>query len=226
MNQFPNPEETDKEGLLCVGGELTEDLLIEAYSRGIFPWPQEGLPILWFSPPRRGILFFENFKIPSSCKKELLKSNYKLSMNKGFDRVIDECAKAKRKKQSGTWILDNMKQAYLNLHRKGIAQSIECWEGDELVGGLYGVFLQGVFSGESMFFKKSASSKACLIFLVQHLQELGVRWMDIQMVTPVLKLFGGEYMPRKKFLQLLKDSQSKKMEWKNAKLKSAKELWE
>lgn len=216
-SSFPNPNEADKNGLLCVGGKLSTELLLEAYSQGIFPWPQEGLPMLWFSPPKRGILQFKNFKIPKSVKKELAKSSYELTCNENFKHVIKECSEAKRKKQNETWILPEMIKAYSELHEKGYAWSIECWDGGEIVGGLYGIILNGVFSGESMFYKKSGASKACLVYLIKNLEAQGLKWMDIQMVTPILKLFSGEYISRKEFLNLLMSSQDNSFKLKKFK---------
>ena len=204
--KFPDPESTDSEGLLCVGGDLSQETLELAYSQGVFPWPQEGLPLLWFCPPRRGILFFKEFKIPKSTRKIFNKKTFKLTLNHEFGQVIENCAKIPRG-NGGTWISPEMIEAYKKLHSRGKAISVEAWWEGQLVGGLYGVLIKGVFSGESLFFKKSEASKLCLVYLVESLKPLGHQWMDIQMVTPVTRQFGGQLIPRKTFLNLLKDRQ-------------------
>lgn len=215
MIEFPDPRQTDENGLLAIGGELTTEVLISAYSQGIFPWPQAmpgnpslKYPILWFSPVERGILDFKKFHIPKSVKKNLRKQNFKVTHNQAFDEVIEKCAIQKRPDQEGTWILPDMLEAYKKLHREGYAHSFEAWQENKLVGGLYGVYIKKVFSGESMFYEKSGASKACLIDLVEWLKRQGNNWMDIQMVTPVLELFGGEYIARDDFLQLLEKTQT------------------
>lgn len=214
MIQFPDPIVSDENGIVAVGGELSVENVLKAYSLGIFPWPHGNLPLLWFCPPERGIIDFKNFKIPESVKKDLRKKNFRMSYNQAFDDVIDGCASQKRPGQKGTWITPAIKKTYRKLHQLGYAQSVECWNGDELVGGLYGLYVQNVFSGESMFFKESGASKACLIALVEKLKSLGHAWFDIQMVTPVLELFGGEYLAREEFLKLLKSTQKVERSWK------------
>lgn len=202
---FPHPEDTDINGLLCAGGDLSPNRLIDAYSQGIFPWPQEGMPLLWFCPVQRGVLDFENFKVPKSVKKLIDRQKFKITFNENFESVIEECARIPRDGETGTWILPEMQRAYIELHRRGIAQSVEAWVDDQLVGGLYGVYINGLFSGESMFYKESGASKVCLVYLVEKLKQQGDTWIDIQMVTPVLEQFGGKYINRKKFLKRLKE---------------------
>lgn len=213
MIQFPQPIQSDENGIVAVGGELSVENVLQAYSLGIFPWPHGNLPLLWFCPLERGIMDFRSFKIPDSVKKDLRKKNFRMSYNQAFDDVINGCAEQKREGQKGTWITPAMKKTYRKLHQLGYAQSVECWNGDDLVGGLYGVYVKNVFSGESMFFKESGASKACLIALVGKLKNLGHTWFDIQMVTPVLELFGGEYIPREKYLQNLKEAQKIQRPW-------------
>ncbi|MEM7645642.1 MAG: leucyl/phenylalanyl-tRNA--protein transferase [Pseudomonadota bacterium] len=203
---FPDPENANSDGLLAMGGDLSLATLQSAYTQGIFPWPQEGFPLLWFSPPQRGVLFFEKFKVPKTTQKAINKNTFQITINEAFSDVIRSCAKIPRDKESGTWILPEMIEAYENLHLKGYAKSVEAWVDGDLVGGLYGVDFEGLFSGESMFFKTSEASKVCLVALVEELQKEGRTWMDIQMVTPLLEQFGGEYIPRKKFLDMLKAS--------------------
>lgn len=202
--KFPNPEQADAHGLLCVGGDLKPETLIEAYSHGIFPWPQKDVPLLWFSPPQRGVLFFEKLKVPKTLKKQMAKKPFEITMNKDFSGVIENCARVPRN-EGGCWIIPEMVEAYKRLHQMNLAFSVEAWQQGNLVGGLYGVEIQGVFSGESMFFKESGASKICLVHLANHLKAEGHQWMDIQMVTPVLKTFGGEYVSRKTYLVMLED---------------------
>ena len=176
--KFPDPNSADAHGLLAVGGDLSTETLLSAYSQGIFPWPQKDIPLLWFSPPERGILDFKNYKIPKSTQKLMKKHSFEIKMNTDFAQVIENCSKIPRDHESGTWILPEMVEAYKELHKKGHAHCVEAWDGDNLVGGLYGVLIKGVFSGESMFFKETGASKLCLIHLVDHLKSQGHEWMD------------------------------------------------
>jgi leucyl/phenylalanyl-tRNA--protein transferase len=204
---FPDPRATGPDGLLCVGGDLAVETLLEAYENGIFPWPQEGLPLLWFSPVERGVLDFDEVHWPRRFLRELrAEKGFRITFDLAFDRVISECARVPRTHESGTWILPEMQIAYRKFHRAGYAHSVECWLDDELVGGLYGVYVRGVFSGESMFHKVSGASKRCLFAIVERLREAGHTWMDIQMVTPVLESFGGKYIERDKFLARLEEA--------------------
>jgi len=204
---FPDPRAETEEGIIAVGGELSVETLCEAYSKGIFPWPQEGLPMLWFSPERRGILEFTEFHVQKSLKKYARKNpQIFFTINQAFEQVIRECRLQERKGQSGTWILGEMELAYTELFRAGYVLSLECWRPGlenqaELIGGIYGVMLDGHFSGESMFFREPNASKLALWQLVEYLRERGHQWMDIQMVTPVLEAFGGKYISREEFLQ-------------------------
>ena len=202
--QFPDPRQTLPDGLLCIGGNLEPETLIEAYSIGVFPWPQEGYPLLWFSPVERGVIDFSEFHISKSMKRFMKKTNFRFTMNHRFSEVIKACAFQKRPDQEGTWILDPMIPAYNKLHELGYAHSFECWHGERLVGGMYGIYVNGVFSGESMFFRESNASKFCLIKAIEFLRKRGYEWMDIQMVTPSLAAFGGKYISRDEFLQRLK----------------------
>lgn len=202
---FPDPRETLAEGIIAVGGKLDVGTLYTAYSQGIFPWPQEGLPLLWFSPERRGILDFAKFHVPKSLNKFYRHNpQIEFTINRDFDHVIEECARQARPGQEGTWILSGLKKSYKDFHRQGYAHSVEVREDNILVGGIYGVLVKGVFSGESMFHKKDNMSKLALWFLVEHLKSKGHQWMDIQMVTPVVEAFGGEYIEREEYLERLK----------------------
>lgn len=189
-----------------VGGELSVANLYAAYRKGIFPWPQEGYPMLWFSPEERGVIDFNEFHIPRSLEKFLKKNpQIEFSINHEFLDVIRACQKQTRPGQAGTWINEQIVNAYNNFHKAGYAHSLEVWDGDELVGGIYGVLVEGVFSAESMFYKKPNASKLALWALVDHLKDQGHQWMDVQMITPVVEAMGGEYISRDDFLTLLNE---------------------
>lgn len=205
--KFPNPENAGPGGLLALGGDLQPQTLELAYSQGIFPWPQEGKPLLWFSPDPRGVLFFDQFKIPKSTRKAMRNKRFTLTQNKAFLQVIENCATRPRHPSMETWILPEMIDAYLELHHLGRALSVEAWLDSELVGGIYGVQFRGVFSGESMFYKASEASKVCLAHLVENLSQQGHQWMDIQMVTPLLAQLGAVTVSRKKYLAMLSERQ-------------------
>lgn len=205
---FPDPRTADENGIVWMGGDPTVENLCSAYDQGIFPWPHEGLPLLWFSPPARGILPIDPLHVPRSFVKTLKKNSFRVTFDQAFSAVMDQCARTSRGGQSGTWITSEMKKNYHQMHVLGFAHSVECWSGDRLVGGLYGVFRKGVFSGESMFHHVSGASKMCLVAVSERLRENGHEWFDIQMVTPVLELFGGVYLPRHKYLTLLKETQA------------------
>lgn len=203
--QFPNVEEADKDGLLAVGGDLSPERLMLAYRNGIFPWFNEDSLILWWSPDPRMVLFPEKVKISSSMQKVLRSGKFRLSWNTQFEKVIDACAVIKRKDQGGTWITPEMKKAYINLHQQGVAKSIEVWEGELLVGGLYGIDLGHVFCGESMFSKSSNASKFAFIHLAKTLQEQNYKLIDCQVYTAHLESLGAEEIPRKDFVEMLKN---------------------
>lgn len=206
--EFPDPTQTLVEGIIHVGGELSVGNLYSAYSRGIFPWPHPGYPMLWFCPETRGVLDFHEFHVPQSLKKFKRKSSsWNLTVNQAFDQVISECQKQVRPGQDGTWISTKMKKAYIDFFNAGCVLSVECWENEKLIGGIYGVLVNGLFAGESMFFKKTNASKISFWFLVEHLQSLGHKWMDMQMVTPVTESFGGKYISREEFLSRIKRNQ-------------------
>ncbi len=205
---FLDPRQSLSEGLVEVSDQINSEILLEAYSFGIFPWPQDGLPILWFCPESRGILKFSELKLSKSFKKFLKQTTYKISMNECFDQVIEECALQSRPGQEGTWINQKLISAYKEFHRAGYAHSIEAWDNKRLVGGLYGVYVGGVFCGESMFFKESEASKFCLYHLIEKLKSEGIQWMDIQMVTPLLESWGGQYVKRDEYLDLLERSKA------------------
>lgn len=197
---FPHPSTASPEGIVAVGGDFELELLQEAYNNGIFPWPHEGMPLLWFSPDPRGVLDFSELHIPRSLQKLLRKNPYTFSVNKNFWFVITACQEVDRG-DHGTWITDEMKKAYFELHKAGGAVSVECWNGTELVGGIYGVMSKKYFSAESMFFTESNCGKMCFVKLVEYLSGIGHTWMDVQMVTGVVGTFGAKLIDRDDFLK-------------------------
>lgn len=201
---FPDPRDTLAEGIIAVGGKLDVGTLCAAYTRGIFPWPQPGLPMLWFSPEKRGILDFKDFKVPESLRRYRRRNpQIEYTVNKDFHQVIEECSKQPRPGQEGTWITPMMRRAYLDFFKAGYCLSIEVRENNIVIGGIYGVLIEGVFSGESMFYKKPNASKMALWFLVELLQSQGHEWIDVQMVTPVIGSMGGKYVDREDYLEML-----------------------
>ncbi|REE27768.1 leucyl/phenylalanyl-tRNA--protein transferase [Winogradskyella pacifica] len=200
--EFPDVSEASAEGLLAVGGDLSPERLIHAYSNGIFPWFQDEEPILWWSPDPRFILFPEDLKVSKSMKQVLKKDNFKVTMNKAFKAVVKNCAKAKRNDQDGTWITEGMVNAYYRLHQLGYAKSIEVWQNDELVGGLYGIEItDSVFCGESMFAKVSNASKVGFITFIQN---SSYKLIDCQLHTKHLESLGAKNISRPEFLNFIK----------------------
>lgn len=206
LTTFPNPKLALDEGIIDLSDDLRVERLLEAYSFGIFPWPHEDLPTLWYCPEQRGVLDFKEFKIPRSLQKTLKKTNFTFTFNKVFGQVLENCAFVARPHQRGTWITKKLMKAYQEFHEAGYAHSIEVWDGPELAGGLYGVYVAGVFCGESMFFKKTGASKFALVKIVEFLKSKGLDWMDIQMVTPLMEQFGGKYISRNEYLRRLERS--------------------
>ncbi len=200
---FSPPELAEDDGLLAIGGDLSEKRLLLAYSMGIFPWYSKGDPILWWSPDPRLVLFPEELKVSRSLRQVIKKGIFKITFNKAFEEVIRNCAAAKRKGQRGTWLTEDMIKAYIKLNKKGYALSVESWFNDELAGGLYGVVIGKVFFGESMFAKKSDASKVAFVALVQKLEELKFSLIDCQVTTAHLKSMGAKEVPRSEFLKIL-----------------------
>ncbi|MBT3982645.1 MAG: leucyl/phenylalanyl-tRNA--protein transferase [Bacteriovoracaceae bacterium] len=204
--EFPPVESATEDGLLAIGGDLEIPSLVLAYTQGIFPWPiSSTYPLAWFSPNPRGILFYKDLYISRSLKKAFNKSDHFISVDTCFDEVISRCANSgNRKLEGGTWITDEIQSAFRLFHRAGYAHSVEVKdEGGKLIGGLYGVFMKGVFSGESMFFESDNASKFALIWVMEFLYQNGIEWMDTQMVTPVVKSLGGSEYPRENYIELL-----------------------
>ncbi len=197
---FPRPELADDNGLLAVGGDLSPERLVLAYSIGIFPWPSEGHPLLWHSPDPRFVLEPSGLHIPRSLKKVLRKKLFRVTVDRAFRRVIEACAVTARPGQDGTWITREMIEAYNLLHELGFAHSAEIWDGDELVGGLYGVSLGGAFFGESMFAHRAEASKVGFVQLLRQLERWGFQLIDAQVHTPHLERFGAVHWPRQRYL--------------------------
>lgn len=200
---FPSPEDADPDGLLAIGGDLSTERLLLAYSLGIFPWYDDGLPILWHSPDPRMVLRPAQLHLSRSLKRALRDESFRLSLDAAFEPVIRRCAEISRPGQHGTWITAEMVEAYLHLHELGYAHSAEAWRGDELVGGLYGVSLGSCFFGESMFADTDDASKVAFAALVQQLQRWEFSLVDCQVYTRHLERFGATQWPRSRFLEAL-----------------------
>ena len=202
--EFPPIENANSEGLLAVGGDLSPERLKLAYKSGIFPWFNEDTLILWWSPNPRMVLYPDKLRISKSMRRVMSSSKFSLTKNSHFKKVLDKCAKVKRKGQHGTWITEAMKSAYYKLHQQGFAKSYEVWYEEQLVGGLYGIDLGHVFCGESMFSEKSNASKFAFIHLVERLKEKKYKLIDCQLYTKHLESLGAEEISRKKFIKILK----------------------
>ncbi|VXB19073.1 leucyl/phenylalanyl-tRNA-protein transferase [Flavobacterium sp. 9AF] len=200
---FPPVEEASPEGILAVGGDLSLERLLLAYKSGIFPWFEEDEPILWWAPEERMVLFFEDLKISKSMRNVLNQNKFKVTFNTAFKEVISNCKKIVRKDQPGTWITDEMVEAYCKLHEIGVAKSVEVWLDKELVGGLYGVDLGHIFCGESMFSKVSNASKVAFIHLVKFLEQNNYRILDCQVYNDHLASLGCVEIDRDDFMMVL-----------------------
>lgn len=198
---FPNPALAEEDGLLAVGGDLSIERLLLAYNNGIFPWYSEYEPICWFAPHERCVIIPEKIIVSKSMQKIFRQNIFEIKMNTAFREVIENCSSISREGQGGTWITEEMKNAYLLLHEAGIAQSIEVWQNNKMVGGLYGLTINKVFCGESMFSKVSNASKAALIWLCKN---GGHTLIDCQLRTEHLMSMGAEMISQKKYLAILK----------------------
>lgn len=205
--EFPDPELALREpdGLLAAGGDLGPERLLAAYREGIFPWYSEGQPILWWSPDPRAVLLPEHIRITRSLRQTLKSHRYRISMDTDFAAVIAACAEP-RPGQEGTWITAAMRNAYLRLHLQGAAHSVEVWEGERLVGGLYGVATGRVFFGESMFSRGRDASKVALVHLAGQLQDWGFPLIDCQQTTRHLLTMGAVEIPRREFLHWVREA--------------------
>lgn len=208
--RFPSPDRAlnDPNGLLAIGGDLTVERLIEAYYQGIFPWFNHEDPILWWSPDPRAIFIPGEIHVSKSLKKTIKKNAWKVTINQDFANVVRGCA-APREKQDGTWITSDIFNAYLALHHTKIAHSIEVWQQNQLIGGLYGVAIGQVFCGESMFHSKTNASKLALIALEQHILRWGFKLIDAQIINPHLTSLGAKEIPRNDFIRLITDFRDK-----------------
>lgn len=207
---FPDVEEAIEDGLLAIGGDLSMDRLLLAYHSGIFPWYGEEDPIMWWCPDPRFVLYPENLRVSKSMRQLLKRGAFDFRIDTAFEEVIANCKAVPRPGQDGTWINEDIISAYTALHKQGYAHSAEVWQGDELVGGLYGIRLGNMFFGESMFSKVSNASKYAFIKFVQWLQQDGVQLIDCQVYTEHLESLGATMIPRDEFIKQLKaHSQSK-----------------
>ncbi len=189
-----------QDDIVGVGGRLDPDTLLRAYRRGIFPWPVEGLPLLWFCPRERAILEFARVHVGRSLARARRRSTLRFSVDSDFSAVIRACAETPRPGQDGTWITEEIVAAYTRLHALGIAHSAEAWHGADLVAGIYGVAVDGAFAAESMFHRESDASKLVLLHLIDHLAAAGLGWIDIQVMTPHLERLGAHVVSRGQFL--------------------------
>ena len=202
---FPTPSAArdDLDGLLLLGGQLTVENLLAAYGQGIFPWPIEGLPVPWFGPPRRGILRFSELHVGRSLARARRQIPWRISFDEDFGAVMRACQAQPRPGQEGTWITDQLLRGYQALHAAGHAHSVEVWDGPELIGGLYGVAVRGVFAGESLFHHRPNASKLAVLALAEHLAARGSSFFDIQQLSPHMAALGAEEVSRAEFLALL-----------------------
>lgn len=204
--EFPASELalTEPNGLLAIGGDLSPERLVQAYRHGVFPWYEEPQPILWWSPSPRAVLFPERIIVSKSLRKRIRRGDYAVTADQQFQQVIEHCASVPRAGQNGTWISQQMIDAYITLHQQGIAHSIEVWQQQQLVGGLYGLAIGGVFFGESMFSLRTDASKTAFVYLARQLQQWNFAMIDCQVSNPHLFSLGAEEIERSEFEQLLK----------------------
>lgn len=208
---FPDPARASFEGIVVLGGSLNTTNLVEAYRRGIFPWPIDGWPLPWFCPEERAILEFKDLHVPRRLARVLQRTPLRCTIDTNFNAVITHCAKVRRAGETGTWITPQMLSAYRELHRLGYAHSVEVWDEDNLVGGLYGVAVDGCFAGESMFHLRPNASKLALLHLINHLQAGGLDWIDIQVLTPHMTALGAKEITRDEFLAKLKATRARRL---------------
>ncbi len=199
---FPSVDRASPEGIVAVGGDLSSERLIRAYSQGIFPWYSEGEPILWWSPDPRFVLFPAEIHVSRSMKRILEKGKFRITIDRDFSAVIDGCRQP-RIGEPETWITSEMLAAYCRLHEIGFAHSVEAWQGEDLVGGVYGVSLGGLFFAESMFYRRSNASKTALIVLGRFLRRRGCAMIDCQVHSPHVASLGGRMIPRRRYIEIL-----------------------
>lgn len=195
---LPDPTEADDDGVVGIGADLAPGTLVDAYRRGIFPWPHPGVPLPWFSPDPRGVLWFDGLHVSRSLRRTLRRSGWTTTVDRAFARVVAACADGRG--DAGTWITPAMVRAYRRLHDLGWAHSVEVWEEDRLVGGLYGVQVGAIFTGESMFHRADDASKVAIVDLVSRFRAAGGRLIDVQLTTDHLSALGARELPRDEFL--------------------------
>ena len=200
---FPPTNYSTADGLLAYGGDLSVDRLLLAYRHGIFPWYNPGDSIMWWAPPQRMVIEPKSYKAPKSLAAFFKRSDFNYTMNEAFEQVIRNCQTVPRNGQDGTWITDEIVEAYIKLHQLGLAKSVEVWQNKELVGGLYGVDLGLVFTGESMFSKVSNASKCAFVWLIQKLEKENYALLDCQLYNEHLAMLGAFEMDRDNFNQIL-----------------------
>ena len=198
---FPDPASASAEGLVALGGDLAVETLVDAYRRGVFPWPHRGMPLPWFSPDPRGVIEAGGAHVSRSLRRRLARCGWETTVDAAFEEVVGSCAE--RPRGEGTWLTPSMRAAYAALHRLGWAHSLEVWDGDRLVGGIYGVRVGGCFTGESMFHRQTDASKAALVDLVARWAEAGGALLDVQIVTEHLRSMGAVEISRRSFLERL-----------------------
>jgi leucyl/phenylalanyl-tRNA---protein transferase len=203
---FPNPSGADSEGLVAIGGDLAPERLLAAYEQGIFPWYSDGLPPMWWSPDPRAVMDAEALHVSRSLARELRRGRFRVTFDHAFEAVMTECG---RDRDDGTWITDDMLAAYVELHRRGHAHSFEVWNGERLVGGLYGVHRGALFAAESMFHRETNASKVALVVSVQSLFAAGIELFDVQFLTPHLVSLGAYELPRRDYLGRVADAKRK-----------------
>ena len=201
---FPSVNQANRDGILAIGGDLSVERLVLAYKSGIFPWFEDGDPIIWWSPNPRMVLFLDELIISKSMRNILNRNIFTVTFNQNFRDVISHCQKVKRDGQNGTWITNEMIEAYCKLHELGIAKSVEVWQNDKLVGGLYGIDLGHVFCGESMFSLVSNASKVAFVALVNKLKIENYKLLDCQVYNPHLESLGCREIKRNEFMRILK----------------------
>lgn len=204
VKNFPPTHLADENGLLAVGGDVDVETLVLAYRSGIFPWPLQDDILTWFAPPLRAVLEIDRFILSRSMRRFLKKHTFHIAINRDFLSTIVACQQSvNRDGQAGTWITDELVEGYVRLHEAGFAHSIECYEREELVGGLYGVSFGSMFAGESMFHRRDNASKLCFCFLVAQLRHMAVPWIDCQVLTPLTASFGAHEVSRVDFEDML-----------------------
>ena len=196
---FPPHDSADTDGLLAVGGNLEPQTILSAYRQGIFPWPINK-HLVWFSPPNRALLLFDQLKIPKTVLKDFRRKKFNFKLNTAFEQVIKNCARSKTRKTRGTWITKEIIKSYNELNKLGYCHSFECYQGELLVGGLYGLSIGKMFAAESMYFEESGASKLCLLALIACLSSQGFTWIDCQQLSPLIVKFGASEIPRNEFL--------------------------